>query len=227
MDKALVQLAAAGFDLAHEFDTRALTERAPFEHGASKAEPRIPDLPPGRGILIGNTRALWPAFEAARRDEPDPLERYVERTIDAAFAGAHIFYAHRKYPRDGEPAAFIPFQRIAVATGLGALAPSRLVVHPVYGPWFALRAIVVVDGTGPARSPIAQPCTCDARCTAALDAALADPFEWRAWLAVRDACAIRAHRYSDEQIVYHYTQAFPGKREHVPHVGEPTPEKPG
>jgi len=203
-DEALAQVAAAGFDLAHDFDTRAL-----------------PELPAGRGILIGNTRALWRVFEAARRDEPDPLEHYVERVIGAAFAGAHIFYAHSKYN-----GAFIPFQRIAVATGLGALAPSRLAVHPVYGPWFALRAIVVVDGTAPSRTPIAQPCTCDAGCTAALDAALADPFEWRAWLAVRDACAIRAHRYSDEQIIYHYTQAFPGKREHLPHVGEPTPEKP-
>lgn len=203
MEKALAEVAAAGFDLAHDFDTRA-----------------IPELPAGRGILIGNTRALWPCFEAARRDEPDPLERYTERTIDAAFPDRRVFYAHRKYEN-----AFIPFQRIAVATGFGALAPSRLVVHPVYGPWFALRAIVIVDGAGPSRAAIAQPCTCAASCTGVLDAALTNPFEWRAWLAVRDACAIRAHRYSDAQIAYHYTNAFPGKREPVPHVGEPTPAK--
>jgi hypothetical protein len=201
---ALAQVAAAGFDLAHDFDTRA-----------------IADLPPGHGVLIGNSRALWPLFEAARRDEDDPLEHYTERVIDAAFVGARIFYAHRKY--DG---SFIPFQKIAVATGFGALAPSRLVVHPRFGPWFALRAIVIVDGTGPSRSPIAQPCTCEANCALALDAALADPFEWRAWLAVRDACSLRAERYTDEQIHYHYTHAFPGKREDVPHVGEHTPGKP-
>lgn len=204
MENALAELAAAGFDLAHDFDTRA-----------------IPELPEGRGILIGNTRALWPRFEAARRDEPDPLERYTERTIDAAFAGARVFYAHRKYE-----GAFISFQRIAVATGFGALAPSRLVVHPVYGPWFALRAIVVIDGVGPTRAPIAQPCTCAATCTRVLDRALANPFEWRAWLAVRDACTLGAHRYSDAQIEYHYTNAFPGKREPVSHVGGPTPVKP-
>lgn len=211
-EDALAQVAAAGFDLAHDFDTRALR---------ALPELRAVELPAGRGILIGNTRALWPIFEVARRGEPDPLEHYVERVIEAAFAGAKIFYAHRKYT-----GTFIPFQRIAVATGFGALAPSRLVVHPIYGPWFALRAIVIVDGAGPTRIPIAQPCTCEAGCTRALDAALADPFEWRAWLAVRDACAIRAHRYSEAQIEYHYTQAFPGKREHLPHVGEPTPEKP-
>jgi Methylmalonic aciduria and homocystinuria type C family len=217
IDDALARVAAAGFDLAHEFDTRETRE--------------IRALPDGRGILIGNSRALWPQFEAARREEEaarheeaarreeeDPLERYVERTIDAAFVGAAVFYAHRKYAGEptgeqvpsGRDASFIPFQRFAVATGLGALAPSRLVVHPTLGPWFALRAIVVFAGTrGPSRAPIAQPCTCGERCTRALDAALADPFEWRGWLAVRDACAIRAQRYSDEQIRFHYTHAFP------------------
>jgi hypothetical protein len=202
---ALAQVAAAGFDLAHDFDTRGIRE-----------------LPEGHGVLIGNSRALWPLFEAARRDEDDPLEHYTERTIDAAFTGAQIFYAHRRYG-----GSFLPFQKIAVATGFGALAPSRLVVHPRFGPWFALRAIVVVDGTGPVRAPIPQPCTCEASCAVALDAALADPFEWRAWLAVRDACSLRAERYSDAQIEYHYTHAFPGKREPVPHVGEPTPGKRG
>jgi len=30
--------------------------------------------------------------------------------------------------------------------------------------------------------------------------------EWRAWLAVRDACPLgRAHRYTEPQVLYHYT----------------------
>lgn len=191
IDAAVAQIAAAGFDVAHDFDTR--------ETRALRA------LPEGRGILIGNTRALWPHFEAARRDEADPLDGYVERTIDAAFGEAPVFYAHRKYE-----GGFVPLQHFAVATGLGALAASRLVIHPVFGPWFALRAIVVVVGErGPSRAPIAQPCRCDEGCAKALDAALADPFEWRGWLAVRDSCAIREQRYSDEQIRFHYTNAFP------------------
>jgi hypothetical protein len=191
IDAAIAQVAAAGFDLAHAFDTRATAE--------------IRALPEGRGILIGNSRALWPHFEAARRAEEDPLEHYLERTLDAAFADVPVIYAHRKYE-----GSYVPFQRFAVATGLGALAPSRLVVHPTFGPWFALRAIVILVGEhGPARAPIAQPCRCDERCPQALDAALAEPFEWQGWLAVRDACAIRAQRYSDEQIRFHYTHAFP------------------
>lgn len=203
MQEALARLAEAGFDIAHDFDTRAFATL----------------LPPGHGVLIGNTGALWPCFEAARRDEPDPLERYTERSIEGAFPHARVFYVHRQYG-----GAFLPFQRIAVATGLGALAPSRLVVHPTYGPWFALRAIVVVDGIGPARVPIPQPCTCETRCTAALDAALANPGDARGWIAVRDACSIAAHRYGDAQLRYHYNAAFPGAA--MPHDGGRAPSKP-
>ena len=130
---ALAALAAAGFDIAHTFDAVAVARElglAPL--GAARL-----------GILIGNTRALWPPFTAALRDpalaaERDPLDRYTERAIDAAFAPARIYYGHRRY--DG---AFLPLQHIAIATGLGAMAPSRLVIHPIYGPWFALRAVVV------------------------------------------------------------------------------------
>ena len=193
------QLAEAGFDLVHAFDT-AVAAREPGLERLGGTE-RL-------GLLIGNTRALWPRFVAAMRDPalrgaPDPLERYTESTIETCYPGARIYYGHRRY--DG---AFVPLQRLAVATGLGALAPSQLVIHPIYGPWFALRAVVVLDGDPPpACAPIVQPCTCDASCANALTAALASS-HWRAWLAVRDACALRAWRYSDEQIEYHYTKVW-------------------
>lgn len=205
VDSALAQLADAGFDLAHTFDARAAA-REPGWEGLANGDPL--------GILIGNTRALWPCFVAAMQDpargpalaaDPDPLDRYTEQTIAAAFPGARIRYAHVP---DGE--AFLPFQRLAVATGLGALAPSHLVIHPRYGPWFALRAVVVVAGTPPVRAPIAKPCTCAAPCEIALEAAVAAADDWRAWLAVRDACDRRAWRYSEDQLRYHYTRAWSG-----------------
>ena len=159
------------------------------------------------GILIGNTRALWPKFREALRDAlagaSDPLERYTEHHIGAAFAGARIFYGHRRY--DG---AFLPLQHIAVATGLGALAPSHLVIHPIYGPWFALRAVIVTAGDPPQRAPIPKPCCCDASCSEALARAQRST-SWRDWLSVRDSCSLRAWRYGDEQIRFHYVTAFP------------------
>lgn len=192
-----MQLAQAGFDLIHTFDARVAAR-----------EPGLACLDGELGILIGNTRALWPPFVAAMRDpalaaEANPLERYTERTIEAAYPDARIYYAHRRY--DG---AFLPFQRLAVATGLGALAPSQLVIHPVFGPWFALRAIAIVRGTPPpVRLPIAKPCRCEAACEDALARARGST-DWRAWLAVRDACTLSAQRYDDDQIRYHYTKVW-------------------
>ncbi len=166
-----VDLAAAGFDIAHAFS---------------------------RGLLIGNTRALWAPFVAARRDEPDPLDRYTERCVAAAFPGATIRYAHEK--------PYLPFQQYAVEAGLAALSSTHLAIHPVYGPWFALRALVVQPG--PERLPIAKPCACTEECDRAFSRALAAT-DWEAWLAVRDACSTgRAWRYTDEQLRYHYTRSL-------------------
>jgi hypothetical protein len=193
MDTALAELARAGFDLAYAFDAHAVG---------------VPQLVRQErvGILIGNTRALWPRLVAALAEpalagEADPLDRYTEREIARAFPTAPVFYAHARY--DG---AFVPFQRVAVASGLAALAPSQLAVHPSYGPWFGLRAIVLVDGEPPVRAPIALPCRCDGRCEAAFERALQTPHDRVAWLAVRDACTLAAARYSDDQIAFHYAR---------------------
>lgn len=194
---ALATLAAAGFDLAHTFDA-AIAARAP---GLA-----ILDGTARLGILVGNTRALWPAFEAALRDprlaaDPDPLDRYVERAIAASFAPAtRIYFGHQRYA-----GAFLPLQRLAQLTGLGAIAPSQLVIHPIYGPWFALRAVVVLDGAPPARQPIDQPCRCAAACTDAF-ARAQHSHDPRDWLAVRERCALQAFRYPDDQIAYHYAR---------------------
>lgn len=211
---AIARLADAGFDLVHAFDPAALAREPGWERLAGA---------PRMGLLVGNTRALWPRFVAAMRDpalaaERDPLDRYTERTIEAAFAGAPILYGHREYEAavSGAPNvyavrehgdAFLPFTRLAVVTGLGALAASHLVIHPIYGPWFALRALVLVDGEPPVRAPIASPCTCGTACKTALATALGSE-SWEHWLAVRDACSLRAWRYSDEQIRYHYTKRW-------------------
>jgi len=165
------------------------------------------------GLLVGNTRVLWSRFLAARRSEAmlaassDPLEKFCEQVIgtDAAASDATVYYSHRRY---GD--AFIPFQRVAVAAGLAALAPTHLLVHPTFGPWFALRAMVLSAGDPPPPAPgVALACACDGSCTGLFELALAatGPDAWRAWVAVRDACPVgRDHRYSDDQIAYHYTK---------------------
>jgi len=190
---ATSSLAAAGFDIVHPFATE----------GRFATPHRL-------GLLVGNSRALWPSFVAAMRDpalaaHPHPLDHYTEQTLTQAFPGRPILFGHRRY--DG---AFVPLQQLAVATGLGAMAPNHLVIHPRFGPWFALRAVVLVDGDPPTSELVAKPCSCGTACPRALEAALASsgPETWRAWLAVRDACSLRSERYSEDQIRYHYLKVW-------------------
>jgi methylmalonic aciduria homocystinuria type C protein len=100
----------------------------------------------------------------------------------------------------------VPFQRIAVAAGLGAMAPSGLVIHPVFGPWFGLRALIALEGE-PRVAPAARlPYRCSGDCEARLAEAVPSR-DWRRWAAVRDACRIgREYRYGEDQLEYHYTK---------------------
>jgi hypothetical protein len=147
-----------------------------------------------------------------------PLDNYVEKAIGAAFAelvtARHaLHWAHRMTPTP------IAIQRIAHASGLAHLSPSHLSVHRELGPWFALRAVAVVDVEGPrGERPFAyDPCTaCGKPCLAALDRALAlsgapregdVEREWQAWADVRDVCPEgKPQRYGDDQLRYHYTK---------------------
>jgi hypothetical protein len=181
-------LGDAGFDLVHELDLGCLAE----EPGTEVI--RATGL--RRGVLVANTRALWPIFVATAPVGDDPLDRYTEQTVTAAFAGAQVWFAHQ--------APYLPFQRIAVAAGLAALAPTHLAIHPIFGPWFGLRALVALPGDPLAAPPRLPPYRCTGECIAAFARTTDD---WRSWLAVRDACCIgREHRYSDAQLAYHYTK---------------------
>lgn len=212
--------AARGLDLAGAL-------RVGWYNQAVDAAYRLPDL--GRAsalaVVVGNTRALWPRLaEALAQDPslaaaPDPVDRYCEQATRAALAGIAqpwlVRFAHEQPPRR------VAMQRLAHVAGLAYLTPSHLSVHPVHGPWIALRAVAVVDVDGPPGPPpeLAAPCDCAARCGPHLRAALGRAraqapgceqveTDWRAWLAVRDACPVgRAHRYPDDQIRYHYTKS--------------------
>ena len=190
-------------------------------------ELRLPDL--GRssalGVLIGNTRALWPCFlDAVRKnpralDEDHPLDRYVGAAVLRALRPVghrwEARFAHEPPPRR------VAMQRLAHVSGLAYLSPSHLSVHAAYGPWIALRAAVVIDIDGPANAPPEppNPCPdCERDCMPKFRQAVAVAEvmpethaeierHWQAWLAVRDACPVgRSHRYGDDQIRYHYTK---------------------
>lgn len=207
--------ASVGLDLVQPLRVRWYNE-------AVEAAYRLPDCgrPDALALVIANTRALWPRFLAALRADaglrasPDPLDRYSERHVRAVTSSLALRcearFAHEPPPRR------VAMQRLAQVAGLAYLSPSHLAVHPIYGPWIGLRAVVVVDCDGPPGPPLlADPCTdCRARCLPLLEQARATTVpgrtaisgNWRPWLTVRDACPVgRAHRYTDDQIEYHYT----------------------
>ena len=216
-----VACARRGLDLVAPFSVSAF-------NSAASVEERLPDLArqDALAILVGNTRRLWPVFRAALAEDPSrrevahPLDRYVTESVTdaASTTGVHheLRWAHTMLPHP------IPIQRMAQQIGLAALSPSHLSVHPTFGPWIALRAVAVFDVAvpAPAERPSIEPCvSCAKPCVAALEKALgaAGPrpldeihigSDWERWLAVRDACPVGiSHRYSDDQIAYHYTKS--------------------
>lgn len=184
-------------------------------NGVVSEEQRLPDF--GRteclALVIGNTRALWPPFvaalhdDAALRGDSNPIHRYAERSIGSVIeAAGHRFAVRWSHG----PPPFVPMQRLAQIAGLAYLAPGRTCVHPRFGPWIGLRAVVVLDVEGPPGPPprMVNPCdACPRACEPALLRAIAGGDDWRLWLAVRDACPLGVeHRYSEEQVHYHYTK---------------------
>lgn len=211
------RLAPRGFDLLRPFRVGAYNERV---------EPALAldDLGSGDhlALIVGNTRALWPVWLDALAADPalaarsDPLDAYTERALHDALAElrapASVRFAHETGARR------VAIQRVAHTAGLAYLTDTHMSVHPEYGPWVALRAVITVAVAGPpgGAAPMAHPCgDCAAGCRPAFERALATiagaPSEenarthWRDWLACRDACPVgREHRYSDAQIHYHY-----------------------
>lgn len=198
-----------GIDLAVPF-------RVAWYNAVVEPQLRLPDFgrPAALAVIAGHTRRVWPRFVAALaamprlRESGNPFDDYAQMVVEegaAAIAADHeIRWANRVGP------GMVAMQRAAAAAGLAATSPSYLSVHPTFGPWIGLRALVVFDLDGPpAPAPVPSlPCAdCATACMPALARAMAAPADWRQWLAVRDACPVgRQHRYGDEQIEYHYTK---------------------
>lgn len=218
LDRALAGLAEAGLGLT---GTLAIAE-----YDALVPEPwRSLHLAPGaRGALVvGNAgRQLWERFVASpeRALASDPLDAYTRRVLarSAALcrpAAAVGFYADR---RDG---VYLPLVALARRAGFGAPGRVGVLIHPVYGPWLGIRAVLLVAESLETRGPAAwSPCDgCDAPCASACHGGLvgAHGVDARACYQARltlPACALacdarracvvgRVHAYSAEQTAHH------------------------
>jgi epoxyqueuosine reductase QueG len=181
-------------------------------------------LPGARGALVvGNAgRALWERFQesAERALADDPLDRYVRRVLAAAAShwdppAAVAFYADR---REG---VYLPIVALARRAGFGTPGRIGVLIHPQYGPWIAIRAVLLTPESL-VEEPVApfDPCSgCPAPCAAACvglavgartldarrcyDTRLADPACAGA-CAARSACVVgREHAYAPQQLAHH------------------------
>lgn len=180
--------------------------------------------PAARGALVvGNAgRALWERLEAApeRALPDDPLDRYTRRVLGEAAQlwdppAAVGFYAERR------AGVYLPLVALARRAGLGSPGRVGVLIHPEFGPWIALRAVLLVPESLPETgAPPFDPCTgCPAPCASAcVGAAIdADGLDARKCYDTRltkppcaGACAARSacvvgpeHAYSPAQLAHH------------------------
>jgi len=146
-----------------------LAPRGAFYCTATDNVPAIDAQTPARSLIligtIGSTN--WPAFAAARTQQPDalnPLDNYSKRHITAL---ARQLDASALFPFTGPP--WLPFQRWAQRAE--PVYPSALgpLIHPQYGLWHAYRGalsfarkipgiIAPPHGLSPCESCAEKPC---------------------------------------------------------------------
>jgi hypothetical protein len=186
------RLARVGLDLVGATSVAAYDARMTAGQGFATR------VPSARGILvIGNGgAAMWRTFRAAapasngeNPREDDPLDAWVRDAVEHAVRdvpGAHV-----SYPADVHD----DFRRRGALAGLGRPSLLGMLIHPVYGPWIALRAAVLVpvDVVAPRPADGFDPCpTCVERpCIAACPVGAVGPRGW-------DVAACVAHRLADD-----------------------------
>ena len=149
-------LETEGLDL-----TATLTAR---EHDACVPEPWRAPPACQSVVVVGNAgSALWESFDRERPRGRDPLDRFVEDVLHRVAPGAFATYRERRAGRA------LPLIALAERAGLGRPGRIGLLLHPTYGPWISLRAVVYsTESVEPAAPLDFDPCTgCPAPCVTA------------------------------------------------------------
>ena len=182
-------------------------------------------------ILIGHRgRDLWNSLKQRGMHGADPLDQFVAERVAAWMAGPLHGHAWRLVFPGTHP---VGLQRLGALAGWHQPSPFWVGVDAEWGSWFAYRAVVLADthlALAPRRelqSPcvacIAKPCieACPVGALASertgawrLQTCLdfrkqaASPCQDRC--LARNACPVGAeHRYTQEQVAYHYLQSMP------------------
>ncbi|MGH0033419.1 MAG: hypothetical protein ACQGVK_00175 [Myxococcota bacterium] len=164
------ELEAAGFNVAGALSAEAYDRMVPPPWRCAALLPEA-----RRALVLG---CGGPAFGRAvlgspeAEDPDDPIDRFAARVVadlgralERSGGRSTPLYAYER--RGGTYADFVGLAR---AAGLGE--PSRLgqLLHPSFGPWLSIRAVVLTSADGPTTGPLRgfDPCQgCPAPCQSA------------------------------------------------------------
>jgi len=179
--------------------------------------------------LFGHAgRRMWEAMQHSdQADTADPVDSFSANLVDRYFSATPGCSDYRMLFPGGE--RVVPLQQLGELAGWHHPSPFRIGVNRKWGSWFAYRAVVLsnTDLAPTAKMASGSPCeACAARpCLAAcpasavtssklllescIDYRLQDDSQCRAQCLSRLACPIAVeHRYSEEQINYHYMRSL-------------------
>lgn len=192
-------------------------------------------LPEARSVVVLATGgpAFFRAFRAAGGDSLDAflvegVRRAVLRERGRGHAAASGFYFEQR-PAGQPGARFVDMVALGGRAGLGAPGRLGLLLHPRYGPWLGIRALLFTSRPLPASAPDPgfAPCDgCPAPCAGACpgDAVRETGFDGAACLdtsrrvpscrvgcAARRACVVgQEHRYDADAEAWHRQAALRG-----------------
>jgi hypothetical protein len=228
----------------HGLNLIAATPVERYDRAVAEISRAAPIDPHARSIVVlGNGGgALWHALKAHAAKNPgwwdreNPLDDFtrevVERDVSAAARsfGLRVSVAY-PFMNGAHTLNFIELGKVAGIAGPSILGVT---VHPVYGPWIAFRAALLIDQEidSPGEAPGFDPCpgctarTCIPACPAGavtIDAGWDIPRCLTHRVEVEPDCTPRCHarancvlgpehRYPDDELAYHQMRALRSMR---------------
>ena len=220
-----------GFDIIHPFAVQPYNDAvAAKTAGTSKKIPPLPTFGRKRtaAVLLGHSNRMWPLFVDHLKAHPadveldHPLDTFLSAVIQPAVDDVTRLGAVSVDLRLSSDVGnkFVDLGCVAQVSGLAYYNDAlHLSLHPTFGPWFAMRAVLVVDvdfdeqwvQVPSSTNPIED-----------LEGEISSQYEalkaaggienwrchWREWANLRKLGGRgvdEAYVYSEDQIEYHYT----------------------
>jgi methylmalonic aciduria homocystinuria type C protein len=170
-------------------------------------------------LIVGNTKQIWPHFvNECDKTVENPFDKYVMDAVNEALCDQtlphKVYFSHQKNNRSNQLKPIIAIQHAAHIARLAYYdnKNSFLSIHHEYGPWFALRCVIVFEQeyNGAEEPPLENPCSESVQLAIyrALQEAINGRGDWTKWVAMRDECNVNNSskwRYGPNQMGYHYT----------------------